>query len=238
MTQQRGEEFFTQTFEEFKILNYYFQIPSDWARGFNEMLMVSIIIYRQISPEIEVSIGLLCKKFAEMMQSTEDIFTGFYRNEVSNYEKDDKARIMKNEPIIKEGINDLYWETLEETKKKSEEQKLTQIENDRYIFESLEEISAGLKIISEEIESSESNIKTNPNVKNSISNLKRIINDLFEGFIEKMTMLDLEEENDILSSNDESDIDIQERKQELLKVLKEEVTEEEEKEEEDKEEKE
>lgn len=215
MTQQKGEEFFMHTFEDFKFLNYYFQIKSDWARGFKEMLMVSIIIYLQISPEIEESIASLCRKYAEMMKSNEDIYTGFYLNEISNYNETDKERIQLNEQLIKGEIRELYWETVEETRKKSEEQ----IENNRYIFESLEEMSRELKIIDEEIESSESSLNTNPNIKDSVSNLKSIINDLYEGFIEKMTILDLEEENGLLSTNDEIDINIQKRKKDLLKVL-------------------
>ena len=215
MTQQKGEEFFMHSFEDFKFLNYYFQIKSDWARGFKEMLMVSIIIYLQISPEIEESIASLCRKYAEMMKSNEDIYTGFYLNEISNYNETDKERIQLNEQLIKGEIRELYWETVEETRKKSEEQ----IENNRYIFESLEEMSRELKIIDEEIESSESSLNTNPNIKDSVSNLKSIINDLFEGFIEKMTILDLEEENGLLSTNDEIDINIQKRKKDLLKVL-------------------
>ena len=230
MTQQQGEEFFIQSFEEFKFLNYYFQISSDWARGSREMVMVSIIIYHQITPEIEASITYLFRKFAEMMQSNEDIYTGFYINDIKNYDETEKERIKKNEQLIKDEIRDLYWETIEETRKKSEEQKLTQLENDRYIFESLEEMSKELKIINEEIESSESSLKTNLIIKYSISNLKNIINDLNEGFIEKMTIIDIEEENGLLAPNDESEIEIQERKNELLKILKEEVSEEEEEE--------
>ena len=226
LTQQKGEEFFMHSFDEFKFLNYYFQIPSDWARGSREMIMVSMIIYHQISPEIEDSIALLCKRFAEMMQSNEDIYTGFYINDVSKYNEDEKERIKKNGQLIKDEVRELYWETIEETRKKSEEQKLTQLENDRYLFESIEEMSRELKIISEEIEKDGSNLKTNPNIKGSISNLKSIINDLYEGFIEKMTVLHLEEENGILPTNDELDTDIQERKRELLKVLEEEVSEE------------
>ena len=234
MTQQKGEEFFIHSFEEFKFLNYYFQTPSDWARGSREMVMVSIIIYHQITPEIEASITSLFRKFAEMMQSNEDIYTGFYINDIKNYESD-KERIKKNEQLIKDEIRELYWEIIEETRKKSEEQKLTQLENDRYIFESLEEMSKELKIINEEIESSESSLKTNLIIKYSISNLKNIINDLNEGFIEKMTIIDIEEENGLLAPNDESEIEIQERKNELLKILKEEVSEEDSEEEEEKE---
>ena len=235
MTQQKGEEFFMHSFEDFRFLNFYFQIKSDWARGSREMLMISIIIYHQISPEIEGTIASLCKKFAEMMQSNEDIYTGFYINEISNYEEDDKERIKKNEQLIEEGVKKLYWETIEETKSKSEEQKLTQIENDRYVFEALEEMSDELKLLSEEVERSESSPNTNPRIKDSISNLIGIVNDLYEGFIEKMTILDIEDENGILPTNDELDIDVQKRKKDLLKVLEEEVSEEESEESEEKE---
>jgi hypothetical protein len=227
MTQQKGEEFFMHSFEDFRFLNFYFQIKSDWARGSREMLMISIIIYHQISPEIEGTIASLCKKFAEMMKSNEDIYTGFYINEISNYEEDDKERIKNNEQLIEEGVKELYWETIEETKSKSEEQKLTQIENDRYVFEALEEMSDELKLLSEEVERSESSPNTNPRIKNSISNLIGVVNDLYAGFIEKMTILDIEEENGILPTNDELDIDVQKRKKDLLKVLEEEVSEEE-----------
>ena len=227
MTQQKGEEFFMHSFEDFRFLNFYFQIKSDWARGSREMLMISIIIYHQISPEIEGTIASLCKKFAEMMKSNEDIYTGFYINEISNYEEDDKERIKKNEQLIEDGVKELYWETIEETKSKSEEQKLTQIKNDRYVFESLEEMSDELKLLSEEVERSESSPNTNPRIKDSISNLMGIVNDLYEGFIEKMAILDIEEENGILPTNDELDIDVQKRKKDLLKVLEEEVSEEE-----------
>ena len=231
MTQQQEEEFFIQSFEEFKFLNYYFQISSDWARGSREMVMVSIIIYHQITPEIEESITSIFRKFAEMMQSNKDIYTGFYINDIKNYDETEKEKIKKNEQLIKDEIRELYWGTIEETRKKLEEQKLTQLENDRYVFESLEEMSKELKIINEEIESSESSLKTNLIIKYSISNLKNIIKDLNEGFIEKMTIIDIEEENGLLASNDESEIEIQERKNELLKILKEEVSEEEEEEE-------
>jgi hypothetical protein len=226
MTQQKGEEFFIHSFEDFKFLNYYFQIPSEWARGFREMVMVSIIVYHQLSPEIEASIAELCKNFAEMMQSNEDIYSGFYINEIDKRNEIQKEKIKKNEQIIKKGIKDLYWETIEETRKKSEEQKLTQLESDRYIFESLEDMSKELKIISKEMENTENNLKTNTNIKDSVTSLKRIINDLYEGFIEKMTILDLEEENGLLPTNGELDSDIQMIKKDLLKVLEDEVSEE------------
>ncbi|MCK4287542.1 MAG: hypothetical protein KAX18_15125, partial [Candidatus Lokiarchaeota archaeon] len=81
-------------------MNYYFEISSDWARGNKEMLMLSIIINQQISPEIAEIISLLCKKFANEIQSNRHIFTGLSINELSNH----------NENLIKTWVKNLYWE--------------------------------------------------------------------------------------------------------------------------------
>ncbi|MFX1532161.1 MAG: zinc ribbon domain-containing protein [Promethearchaeota archaeon] len=112
MTQQNEEEFFTHSFEDLKILNFYFQIPSEWARGKKEMVMLSIIINQQISPEIEESLSLLCRKFSEKMQSNEDIYTGFYSYELDKHDEVDKECIIKNENFIKQSVRDLYWNVM------------------------------------------------------------------------------------------------------------------------------
>ena len=125
MNQPKKEEFLTQSFESLKLLNYYFQIYSDWARGNEEMLMLSIMTTQQISPEIEETISNLSKKFSENMQSNKDIFTGFHIKELKNYDENDKERIRKNDSLIKRGVQDLYWEILEDTRKISEEEKIT-----------------------------------------------------------------------------------------------------------------
>ena len=225
MTQQKEEEFFTHTFGNSKLLNYYFQIHSDWARGNREMLMLSIMITQQISPDIEESIASLCKKFIERMRSNEDIFTGFHIKELSKYDEEDKERIIKSELLIKEWVKDLYWETLEESRKKSEEEKITLLLNDRYIFESLEKMSGELKNISREIEISSSNdtLKSNTKIKNSILNLNKIIDDLYGGYIEKMTVLDIENEEGLFSTDEAIDADTKKSKKELIQLLEGEV---------------
>ena len=225
MNQPKKEEFLTQSVEDLKLLNYYFQIRSDWARGKKEMLMLSIIINQQISPEIEEAISILCKKFSEKMQSNEDIFTGFHTKELYNHNANDKEQIRKNELKIKEWVQDLYWETLEDTRRKSEEEKITLLLNDRYIFESLEKMSRELKKLNKEIKLSEDFLRANLNIRNSISNLNKIIEDLYEGFIEKMTSLDIEDENGLLITDEDLEIDIQKRKKELIQVLEDEVSE-------------
>jgi len=223
MTQQKEEEFFIHSFENLKILNFYFQIPSEWARGKREMVMISIIINQQISPEIEESISLLCKQFSELMQSDEDIYTGFYTYELNKHDEVDRERIIENESLIKQSVRDLYWETVEETRKKSEEEKITLLLNDRYIFESLEKMSRELRIISREISSYEDPPKANSDIRKSISTLNKIIDDLSEGFIEKMSSLDIEYEDVLFPPDEEMDAETKKSKKELLRVLEGEI---------------
>ncbi|MFX0156230.1 MAG: hypothetical protein ACFE9Q_17040 [Candidatus Hodarchaeota archaeon] len=227
LDQPKKEEFLTQTFENLKLLNYYFKIESDWARGSREILMVTVLLWHQLSPEIEENISKLCKKFSKKMQSNKDIFTGFYINDLDQYDELDRESIIKSEILIKDWLKDLYWETLEGTRKKSEEEKITLLLNDRYIFESLEKMSEELKNISREINSS--NLKANVNINNSISNLNKIIDDIYGGYIEKMTELDIENEDNLFFTEEELDRDIQKSKKELMLALEEEFREKEKK---------
>ena len=224
MDQPNKEEFSTHSFENIKLLNYFFEVDSDWARGKKEMVMVSIVINYQISSEIEEIISLLCKKFSEKMQSKEDIFTGFHIKNLDNHDDIDQERIIKNDSIIKDWVQDLYWKLLEDTRKKSEERKITLLLNDRYIFESLEGMSKELKTISREISLSKNLVKENSEINKSISNLNKIIDDLYQGYIEKMTVIDIEDENDWYYTEEELGADIQKRKKELIRVLEGEVT--------------
>jgi len=185
--------------------------------------MLSIMTNQQVSLEIEVTISDLSKKFSEKMQSKQDIFTGFHIKELNNHDEDDKERIRKNDSLIKKWVQDLYWKILEDTRKISEEEKLTLISDDRYIFESLEKMSKEVKKISKEISESKDSLKENLDIRTAISNLNKIIDDLNEGFIEKMTDLDIESENGLFSTEDEFDIDVQKSKKELIRILEGEV---------------
>ncbi|MFX1574263.1 MAG: hypothetical protein ACFFB0_16090 [Promethearchaeota archaeon] len=107
MNQPKKEEFLTQSFENLRSLNYYFEIHSDWARGNKEMLMVSTIVDQHLSPEIEEKISNLCKEFSERLQSNKEIFTAFYIKDL-NYHENDKDTVIKNEALIKTWLDELY----------------------------------------------------------------------------------------------------------------------------------
>lgn len=143
MDQQFSEGFFTHSFENLKSMNYYFEIHSDWARGNKEMLMVSIILDQQIPLEIEEKISILCTEFSERLQSNEEIFTAFYINDINNFDEDDQENIVKNESLIEAWVNNLYWAIIEDTREKTEEEKIAILLNDKHIFKTLEKLSKG-----------------------------------------------------------------------------------------------
>ena len=142
MDQQFNEGFFTHSFENLKSMNYYFEIQSDWARGNKEMLMVSTVLDQQILPEIEEKISDLCIEFSERLQSNEEIYTAFYINEL-NYHENEKGTILKNETLVKAWLNNLYWAIIEDTREKTEEEKIAILMNEKHIFETLERLSKG-----------------------------------------------------------------------------------------------
>jgi hypothetical protein len=214
------EDLLTQSFENLKLLNYYFQISSDWARGSKEMVMLSILTSQQVSVEIEENLFILCRKFSEKMQSNEGIYTGFHIKELNSYDEIDKDRIRKHNFLIKDWVQELYWEILDVTRKISEEEKITVLLDDRYIFESLEKMSREVEKISNDIDLSEKSLKINPHIRQAISNLNLIIDDLYEGYIEKMTEINFELEQGVFSPEEELDTDTQKIKKELLETLK------------------
>jgi len=143
MDQQFNEGFFTHSFENLKSMNYYFEIHSDWARGNKEMLMVSIIVDQQMSPEIEEHISVLCTEFSERLQSNEEIFTAFYINDINNFDENDQESIIKNDSLVKAWVESLYWFIIEDTREKTEEEKIAVLMNDKHIFKTLEKLSMG-----------------------------------------------------------------------------------------------
>lgn len=147
MDQQFSEGFFTHSFETLNSMNYYFEIHSDWARGNKEMLMVSIIFDKQTTIEIEANVTILCEEFSEKLQSNEEIFTAFYTNDLNNFEVHDREKIIKNDSLIKKWVINLYWATIEDTREKTEEEKIAILLNKKHIFLTLKKLSKGPKTL-------------------------------------------------------------------------------------------
>jgi len=143
MDQTVNEGFFTHFFEKNKSYHYYFEILSDWARGNKEMLMVSIIFDQQINSEIEQNVNILCTEFLEKLLSNEEIFTAFYINDINKFEESDKDLIYKSNSLIKLWVKEIYWASLEDTREKSEEEKIARLLNKKFIFLTLKKLLKG-----------------------------------------------------------------------------------------------
>jgi len=143
MDQTFNEGFFTHSFENLNSMNYYFEIHSDWARGNKEMLMISIIFKQQTFPEMEQNVSILSKEFSERLQENDEIFTAFYINDLNNFDEMDRESIIKNDSLIKLWVKELYWQTMEETREKTEEEKIAYLLNKKHIFLTLGKLSKG-----------------------------------------------------------------------------------------------
>ena len=143
MDQTFNEGFFTHSFENLNSMNYYFEIHSDWARGNKEMLMISIIFEQLTSAEMEKNVETLSRDFSEKLQANDEIFTAFYINDLSNFDEIDQENIVKNDTLIKVRVKELYWATIEETREKTEEEKIAYLLNKKHIFLALGKLSKG-----------------------------------------------------------------------------------------------
>jgi hypothetical protein len=143
MDQTVSEGFFIHSFENRKSMNLYFEIRSDWARGNKDMLMISIIFDRQISPDLEANVKTLCLEFSDKLLTNENIFAAFYINDINNFDERDKELILNNNSLIKSWVKELYWAVIEETRERSEEEKIANLLNKRPIFSTLRKLSKG-----------------------------------------------------------------------------------------------
>jgi hypothetical protein len=127
-------------------MNFYFEIHSDLARGNKEMLMASVIFDQQ---EAAVEIESVKKKieqiltdFSKMLQSNDEIFFAFYINDLNNYEEYTDS-IIEKDAKMQIYIKDLYRTVLEDTREKSEEEKIALLLSERHIFDTLNKLSKG-----------------------------------------------------------------------------------------------
>lgn len=149
MDQAIREKIFIYAFKNTKSMNYYFEIPSNWARGNKDLLMISVIFEQQITSDLEQIISALVKEFSERLKSNNEIYTAFYNDEFENFDKPYREIIENNFSLVKLWVKELYYAVVEGTKKKNEEQKIAILLNKRHIFLTLKRLSKGPIILEE-----------------------------------------------------------------------------------------
>ena len=103
------EGFFSRSYPDISHVSYYFEIPSDWARGKKEMLLLSFVFRKLPGKDITNALHLKSIKFVEKMQVHPEIFKGFYNpSEIGSYLKDEQEKALKMNELTKQWIKSLY----------------------------------------------------------------------------------------------------------------------------------
>ena len=88
--------------------NYFFEIPSVWARGNKEILILSIITNEQITPILQELLQPLCIDFAIQLKSDENTFKGIYHNQMERFSEREQLEIKVYSNALKERIKKFY----------------------------------------------------------------------------------------------------------------------------------
>ena len=143
MDQPPNESFFINAFEHFTCLNYYFEIQSNFARGNYEMLMVSGIFEHQLSHETEQKVASLLKEYSKNLQSDREVYTAFHKDNISQFEDNMKELVLNNFSLVKLWVKELYWAVFERTRKKTEDEKISELLSKNHIYCTLQELAKG-----------------------------------------------------------------------------------------------
>ncbi|MHA1649111.1 MAG: hypothetical protein ACTSYB_02865, partial [Candidatus Helarchaeota archaeon] len=123
------QKFFLYEGGDFKTFSLYFEIPSEWARGKKEMLLLSIILPPDYTIENKDPVRLLLEKVEKEIKQLENGFMAFYeydyskmkeyedeiemlasevRDIIKNYSKEAKIAVKEAKKISLEQLKEIY----------------------------------------------------------------------------------------------------------------------------------
>jgi hypothetical protein len=91
-------------------LNYYFEIPSEWARGGKEMLIISVFLDTLTNKRLEESFQEICDNFVSQLKNTEGLFKALYMEKRDKIQEKDYSDIKKMNESLRNKIKSLYKE--------------------------------------------------------------------------------------------------------------------------------
>ncbi len=143
MDQAYEEGFFTHSFGDLTSMNYYFEIFSSWARGNKEMVMVSIVMDNEVSSDLEHLLLSYTIDFATKLKNNKEIYKGFYLSDEENFAEEERVKIREMNKQLTVWVQELYWTTFEESRKKSLEEKIATLLKERDVFFTIQKLSKG-----------------------------------------------------------------------------------------------
>lgn len=108
------EGLFSRSYPDISHVSYYFEIPSDWARGKKEMLLLSFVFRKLPGKDIMNALHLKLIKFVEKMQVHPNIFKGFYKSsEIDPTLKTELEKSQQMTDLLKQWIKSLHLASLD-----------------------------------------------------------------------------------------------------------------------------
>jgi hypothetical protein len=106
------EGIFTRTYPDMSHVSYYFEIPSDWARGKKEMLLISYLFRKTPPKEVVNDLYLKAIEFVEKMKVHPEIYKGFY-NAFEIRIEGEKEKSEKMKQLLDQWIKNIYITSLD-----------------------------------------------------------------------------------------------------------------------------
>ena len=146
--------FFTRSYPDFKVLHYYFEIPSELARGKAEMCLLSLIFEKMPSKETITNISFRLSELIDKLTKKAGVSLGFYK--FGYGVKDNLAEIDQMNAYLHKWVIDVYRHCIEEYYGATSEVKFANILQDFNRVKLIEKLSEGsmeLKALQEWIRS-------------------------------------------------------------------------------------
>lgn len=146
--------FFTRSYPDFKVLHYYFEVPSELARGKAEMCLLSLVFERMPSKETITNISFRLTELIDKLIKKTGVSLGFYK--FGYGVKDNLAEIDQMNNYLHKWVIDVHRYCIEEYYGATSEVKFANILQDFNRVKLIEKLSEGpieLKALQEWIRS-------------------------------------------------------------------------------------
>jgi len=133
--------FFTRSYPDFKALHYYFEIPSEWARGKVEMCLISLIYEKMPSKETITNISFRLSELIDRVLKKPGVSMGFYKTGYGI--KTNLAEIEQMHEYLHKWVVDVYRQCIEEFYGTTSEVKFANILQDFNRVRLIEKLTEG-----------------------------------------------------------------------------------------------
>ncbi len=133
--------FFTRSYPDYKVLHYYFELPSEWARGKSEMCLISLIFGKMPSKETINVISFRLADLIDKLAKKPRISMGFYKHGYGI--KNNLEEIEQMHQYLHDWVIEVYKACIEEHKETSSEVKFSNILRDYNRVRLVEKLSEG-----------------------------------------------------------------------------------------------